>query len=252
MTPSRPAPPGPPARSALFLDVDGALLDIASTPGAVIAPLDVIELIGRLTEALGGALALLSGRAIIDLDRIFAPLRIPCAGVHGAELRIGERERVAVPVDHRFLAEARDTLGAFSRSHPWTLLEDKGIALALHTRHAPDVSAEAGTLVAGLAARSHGRFAMQRGKHVHELKPALANKGAALSTFMREPPFHGRVPIVVGDDLTDAYAFRAARDLGGVSIAIGADAPPATMRLRTPADCRQWLSDWVDAARSAR
>jgi len=240
-----PSLPAGPSGWALFLDIDGALLDLAATPGAVVATPDTLSLIDGLARSLGGAIAMLSGRSIDDLDRIFEPVRLPCAGVHGAELRLGNRQRVAVPVDRDFLVQARREAAGFVQEHPGTLLEDKGVALALHTRHAIGAFDEASRLLSSLAARSAGRFSVQGGKHVHELKPALANKGAALLTFMAESPFLGRRPLVFGDDLTDADAFRAALTLGGVSVGVGADAPPASFRLDTPSDCRRWLRDWV-------
>jgi len=233
------------ARWALFLDVDGGLLELQPTPGDVVASPEVIDLLGRLHQELGGAIAFLSGRAIEDLDRLFHPLRLPCAGAHGVERRSSGGVSHTFPSDEAFLAHARQALGEFVRRHPGSLLEDKGVALALHTRRSPRVRREAATVVLSLADMSAGRYAVQRGKEVFELKPLAVNKGTALAAFMAEAPFKGRRPVVTGDDLTDAYAFRAAADLDGVSVAIGPEAPSAMFRLADPAECRGWLSGWL-------
>ena len=242
-----PVLPGPKVRWAAFLDVDGGLLDLEATPGEVVVPPDVIELVERLQRVLGGALALLSGRAIADLDRLFHPLRLPCAGTHGAERRSMDGETYGAPSDRVFLAHARVVLGQFASTHPGTLVEDKEVALALHTRRSPGARREAATVVMSLAELSDGRYGVQRGKEVFELKPRAADKGTALSAFMAEPPFAGRRPVVTGDDLTDADAFRAAALLDGISVAIGSDAPSAMFRLADPADCRNWLG-WLLAS----
>ena len=227
---------------ALFIDVDGSLLEFRPTPAAVFAPLDVRRLIVHLQRALDGALAVLSGRTLNDLDRIFHPLRLPGAGIHGIQRRAVDGRLHQQPVDRRVLDAARPELERFVAMHPGALLEDKGHALALHTRRLPQAGPAAAELVARLAAASNGAFRSLPGKHVAELRPAVADKGDALAAFMAEPPFAGRRPLMIGDDLTDADAFREVRARGGLAIAVGDDAPEADLRLASPADCRAWLA----------
>ena len=239
------APAGPPGSidgMALFIDVDGSLLEFRPTPGAVFAPLNVRRLVAHLQRHLDGALAVLSGRSLTDLDRIFHPLRLPGAGVHGIQRRDADGRLHQRTVDRRILDAARPELERFVAMHPVALLEDKIQSLAMHTRRAPEAGAAAAELVAGLAASSGGGFRALPGKHVAELRPAIADKGDALAAFMAEPPFVGRRPVMIGDDVTDADAFREVRRRGGLSIAVGDDAPAADVRLAAPADCRAWLA----------
>lgn len=231
---------------ALFLDVDGVLLDLAPTPSGVVASAGVIDLLERLVAGFDGAVALISGRAIDDLDRIFQPLRLPSAGVHGGERRTRDGVRHAIPIDRRFLAHAEVILGDFVSAHEGALLEPKGLSVAVHTRLARDAQPGAAALVAALAAESGGGFVMQGGQDVHELKPISANKGRALAEFMAESPFRSRRPVAVGDDLTDADAFAEAEMRGGVSVAVGPHAPAAMIRLDSARDARHWLRRWLD------
>jgi trehalose 6-phosphate phosphatase len=237
----------PPARDdcALFLDVDGSLLDIAQTPGEVAVGSDLIGLLTEAQYVFGGALALLSGRTIDDLDRLFHPLRLPCAGVHGSERRSACGRRWDLDPDRAFLEFARPVLKDVARRHEGVLLEDKRVALALHTRKARAARREAASVALSLAEGSAGSFVLQWGKEVFELKPAAADKGSALAAFMSEEPFLGRRPVVTGDDATDADAFRCAASLDGISIAVGSDAPAAMYRLPNPATCRDWLRQWI-------
>lgn len=237
---------------ALFLDIDGTLLEIRNVPGMVIAPPELVELLKQLQETLDGALALISGRALEDIDRIFQPLRMPCAGVHGAQMRADGLE-FATPIgDAEFLAQARLKLDEFHAAHPGTLVEDKLISLALHTRMAPEAQPRAQQLVCDLADASGGRYKMLRGKAVNELIPAGIDKGRALELLLATPPFRGRAPVMIGDDVTDEPAFRSAERHGGIAIAIGAGAPDAGHRLDTVADCRRWLRDLLTARTAAR
>lgn len=239
---SLPADPPAPGRDwALFLDVDGTLLELRNTPGQVYASRDLVRLLLALQGWFDGAVALLSGRTIEDLDRIFHPLRLPCAGVHGAECRNPDGSVHRVAVDRGLLDDAHAMLAAFVRRHPGALVEDKGTAIALHTRLAPAATAEAAGVVAALADASRGRFGLQLGKFVAELKPAGTDKGNALTALLREGAFAGRRPLAIGDDATDARAFEVARQLGGRAIGVGSAATGADHVLPTPAACRRWL-----------
>ncbi len=232
---------------AFFLDVDGTLLDIAEAPDRVSVPERVVDLLAQLSARADGALALVSGRSIRDLDCLLAPLRLPCAGLHGAERRDHEG-RVHRPRVNDALDEARSVLADFCGVHPGTLLEDKGAALALHYRQAPQAEAAARLAVDSLLARLAPDFTLQQGKCVFELKPAGASKAHAICDFMAEPPFAGRVPVFVGDDVTDEDGFRAVNAHGGLSVRVGAAAiTAARATLDGVADVLDWLSGWAAA-----
>jgi trehalose 6-phosphate phosphatase len=236
---------------AFFLDVDGTLLDIAAAPDRVLVPTRVVTVLASLASGAGGAVALVSGRPIDDLDRLLAPLRLPCAGLHGAERRdtAGRLHRHRV---NGTLDPARTVLGAFCRDHPGTLLEDKGAALALHYRGAPDTEEAARLTVRALLAGLTPHFALQEGKYVLEIKPAGANKARAIREFMAEQPFAGRVPVFVGDDVTDEDGFREVNGLGGISVKVGAAARTAAGSALAGVDeVLDWLAGWARSAERA-
>lgn len=247
----------PPAQAdwSYFLDVDGTLIEIADRPEAVHVPQALISLLGTLHETVGGACALVSGRSIAELDRLFAPLRLPTSGLHGVEWRdaTGQMHHATTngassedyDLLHHALDAARDALAQFMADHPTLRLEDKGKALALHYRAAPvlaqDVIAATNAIVA-----NHPGLVAQQGKMVVELKPAGIDKGLAVMRYVAQAPFNGRRPVFVGDDLTDEYGFRAVNELGGVSVCIGDRAPSsAQWRLHSVDEARRWLGNLV-------
>lgn len=209
------------ARRALFLDVDGTLIEIERHPDEARAAPQLKRLLAAVSATLGGALALVSGRSIASLDRIFAPLCLPTAGLHGLERR-DAAGRAHYPNGYADrIAAARSSLVDFVQSEPGLLLEDKGAALALHYRNAPAL-AEACRRRIELARAAAGEdFHVQHGKMVYELKPSGQDKGTAVTAFMGEPPFAGRQPVFIGDDVTDEDGFRAVNALGGHSIRVG-------------------------------
>lgn len=217
---SRTAPPPlAPDATALFLDVDGVLLDFAAHPDAVRVPAALVARLDALHAALGGALALVSGRSIDTLDALFSPLRLPCAGLHGLERR--HRGEVArMQADTEALAAVRDAARRVVARYPGAVCEDKGIALALHWRAEPLAAADLQALASSAAMQLPG-YHLQAGDHVVELKPASADKGAAIEAFLHEPPFRGRMPVFAGDDLTDEHGFDVVNTHGGVSILVG-------------------------------
>lgn len=228
---------------ALFLDVDGTLLEIAARPQAVSVPDDLRARLRALFLACGGAVALVSGRAIADLDALFAPLTLPSAGLHGFERRgaSGAYRRRPLP-STAALEVAREAMSHLARRHSGLLVEDKQFGLALHYRAAPrledTVIGEMEEVAAGVA----GDLELQRGKMVVELRPVGATKAHALASFLEEPPFAGRVPIFVGDDLTDEPAFDLVNRLGGLSVIVNAARPSAARaRLEDVAAVRGWL-----------
>jgi trehalose 6-phosphate phosphatase len=212
-----PAPPALDLDHALFLDMDGTLAPIEATPDAVAFRADRAILLDRLQLALGGALAILSGRTLADIDRVLGPGRAAGA-IHGLVRRLpGGRL-----LDHEAgpgLAQARATLQALPAAYPGVILEDKGLSLAVHFRQVPDVGQTICAAVAAIAAETG--MSQQAGDMVCELRTPGPDKGAALAAFMAEPPFAGRIPVAVGDDLTDEHAFRAAEELGGFGVLVG-------------------------------
>jgi trehalose 6-phosphate phosphatase len=227
---------------AILLDVDGTLLDIAPTPGSVHASDSLRDTLARLRERSGGALALISGRPIAELDRIFAPLRLPAIGGHGAELRLsagaGTIRREAAPLDPRL----KRRLIEIAAAHPGVAVEDKRFSVALHYRQAPEQGEKLRNAIAALAAESTpGAFEILEGKAVIEIKQPGFDKGTALRELMAHAPFAGRRPVFIGDDVTDEAAFAVLPEFNGVGISVGRDFPGVVARLPSPRDVRTWL-----------
>jgi trehalose 6-phosphate phosphatase len=213
------------AEWALFLDVDGTLLEIAPTPDATTVPAGLKELLGSLRGRARGALALISGRSLAQIDELFAPLCLPAAGLHGLERRTAAGVRQDAHTMHEFPLTARRYLAQMVGRYPRLLLEDKGATLALHYRMAPDLQQVAQETMETALKRAGPGYALLAGKMVVELKPASISKSHAIAAFMSEPPFHGRTPIFVGDDHTDEAGFEYVNRVGGLSIQIGAKPP---------------------------
>jgi trehalose 6-phosphate phosphatase len=210
---------------AMFLDVDGTLLEFAQRPDAVVPSTRLPDILVRLDVALGGALALISGRAVKDLDRIFDPLRLPSGGQHGLERRDAGGRLHKADLAHT-LDDIRPQLRDFTDHHDGTLLEDKGSALALHYRLAPSAEAAAHALVDRLVSERDDLHFLA-GKMVFEIKSHTVDKGVTIARFMAEPPFAGRLPVFLGDDVTDEDGFRFVNHAGGVSIRVGETAASA-------------------------
>jgi trehalose 6-phosphate phosphatase len=208
---------------ALFLDVDGTLLEIAETPQSVRVPPALKELLVSLSFRLGGALALVSGRTLNDLDHLFAPLRFCAAGVHGWERRDVTGRVIRPQLDPNRLDLARELLRKFAARHEGLMLEDKGHGLALHFRRAPQLSADVCEQVAEACRLIGSAFTVQAGKCVFEIRPAGCTKGTSIRAFMQQPPFLDRLPVYIGDDLTDEDAFAIVNEIGGISIRVGDD-----------------------------
>ena len=234
------------ANWAFFLDLDGTLLEIAETPDAVDADYSELALVGRLSRAAGGAVAVISGRPITRIDEILSPLVVPAAGQHGAERRDakGERHRHRFPVKR--LKPVAGGIRSFAARHQGLVFEDKGASVALHYRLAPQLATAAHAKVREAAEPLGDQVEVQDGKMVVELKPAGCDKGKAIAEFMREAPFMGRVPVFLGDDVTDEYGFRVVNAMGGYSIKIGEGESAARWRLPNPAAARAWLAQWID------
>ena len=249
--PPRPAPPQVAGDWALFLDVDGCLLDFALAPDAVVVPDALLAQLATLARRLHGAVALVSGRSLASLDALFAPLHLPAAGLHGLERRSDLRtlRAPAAPPALRGIQErARQVVAEF----PGALVEDKGVALGLHWRGAPAAAPALQALAEDALPQLDG-YRLQHGDHVVELRPAVGDKGAAIADLLEEPPFHGRLPVFVGDDLTDESGFALVNALGGISVLVGAREPSeARHALADPRAVRAWLATAVaHAARVA-
>jgi trehalose 6-phosphate phosphatase len=226
---------------ALFLDVDGTIVEIAATPSAVRVPTCTIAALANAHHRLDGAVALVSGRGLADLDRLFAPLRLPAAGAHGAERRTWDGHVHTTP-DASSLAAAEQLLARWAMAHEGALLERKHGALALHYRNVPWLEPAARVAVAAAAAAVGPAFHVQPGKKVLEIKAAAVGKGRAIAEFMAERPFACRKPVFVGDDLTDEDGFEIVNGLGGHSIAVGAvRATHARWRVDDEAQVLRWL-----------
>jgi trehalose 6-phosphate phosphatase len=234
--------PAPSLDYCLFLDVDGTLLDIADTPSGVLVDAELKSLLAAVARRLEGAVALVSGRSIEAVDRLFDPLVLPAAGLHGLERRTaaGEKKIHGTPDGAPTLAAARAALAAFVSTHPNTLFEDKGRALALHFRLAPEFETSARQAVQAAVRELGDAYHVQEGKMVLEIKPAAATKATAVEAFLLEPPFLDRTPVFVGDDLTDQAGFRAVEAAGGISIGVGYRVQ-GQWRLENPAAVRRWL-----------
>ena len=222
--------------------MDGTLLEIAPTPDAVRVDDHLTQLLGDVAHALDGAVALVSGRAIAALDQLFAPRRWPAAGLHGLERRdAGGRLHRHAPARQR-LDRARLTMLYLAARTPGILLEDKGVAIAVHYRAAPEIEPTLRRTLAEVAAELAPDYHLLEGKQVFELKPAAATKADAVRAFMNEAPFAGRRPIYVGDDVTDLDGFAAVERVGGLSVAVG-DRVHAQSRVASPRDVRALLAD---------
>jgi trehalose 6-phosphate phosphatase len=227
---------------ALFLDVDGTLLDLAAAPDKVEVPNDLLRSLDALHCILGGAIAFVSGREIAVLDHLFAPLRLPAAGQHGAELRDSAGGEIigAGPPPH--LAQLVARLNDFTASRPGLLVEDKGASVAVHYRQAPRYRGELQQFIQTAIAENGEDMEMLQAQMAVDIKRRSVNKGHAVAWFMSRPPFRGRVPVFVGDDLTDEDGFDAVTARAGHAIQIGtARACVASWHAPTPSDLRLWL-----------
>lgn len=229
-------------RCAFFFDLDGTLAEIQPRPDQVFIPPGTLHALGRL-QASGMPVAIISGRRLEDLDRLLAPLRLPAAGVHGAERRGGNGQLLQLSLDHGALQQVQRELVQACAPYPGLYLENKGVAFALHFRQAPELETTA-RLLAERVARQHAEWlAVQPGKCVFELKPKGASKGEVIRAFMAEPPFEGRQPLFIGDDLTDEAGFAVVNGLGGYTYKVGSGPTIAGQRLESVAAVENWLGD---------
>lgn len=245
-SPLRPPPPLLDDACALFLDVDGTLIEFAERPDAVALLPEVREAIGRIGDRLQGAVALVSGRPLAQLDALFAPLNLPAAGLHGHQLRDATgtlHDAAGDGTTSGWLHGLHQQAMQFAHGNPGVLVEDKGPSLALHWRAAPEAAARVRAF-ADLHLRGNAGYRLQPGDHVVEFVPVGSDKGRAVQQMMQQLPFRGRLPVFVGDDLTDEHGFAAANALQGWSVLVGERTPSAAVfRLKDIRSVHAWLRE---------
>jgi trehalose 6-phosphate phosphatase len=235
------------AESAILLDIDGTLLDLAPTPREVWVPSGLTTTLRTLHQRTAGALALVSGRSINDIDLIFAPDAFPAIGGHGAEMRLSadaEAETTRIPPIDK---ELKRRLATIAKLSPGILLEDKGYSLALHYRlapHAENAIYEAVSLIR--ADLPNAPIEVLPGKCVCEIKQAGFDKASGVRALMGQAPFKGRRPIFIGDDVTDESVFAIMPDLGGIAFSVGRRAQGVAGCFEKPRDVRAWLARLID------
>lgn len=234
--------PAAPGRTALFLDIDGTLLDIAPLPDAVAVPATLIETLRRLHAALDGAVAFVSGRMLEEIDRLFVPLRFDAAAEHGAVLRLGGVEQDQPEVDAAVLA-IREAAEDFVARRPGLMFEAKRHCFAVHYRLCPERQHEIRRFLAAAIAPFEGRFELLAGKMVWEVRPRGVSKGAAIARMLEHAPYRGRHPVFAGDDRTDEDGFAFVTRAGGTGLRVGNGPPGSTERvLASPGALRAWLA----------
>src|SRR2546423_4866225 len=234
------------SETAILLDIDGTLLDLMPAPREVWVPPGLAKTLTRLLERTSGALALVSGRSLNDIDLIFAPEQFPAVGGHGAEMRLeSDSEAVAIhapPMDK----ELKRRLAAIAKLSPGILLEDKGYSLALHYRLAPHAEKAIYAAVSLIRADlPNAPIEVMPGKCVCEIKHSGFNKASGVIELMTHDPFKGRRPIFIGDDVTDESVFAIMPELRGLAFSVGRRAKGVVSHFDEPRDVRQWLARLV-------
>lgn len=203
------------------MDIDGTLIELAERPDEVVVSTGLPETLNRLSQRLDGAVALVTGRRLDDIDRLLGRLPIAAAGQHGLERRDAAGHRTTHVVDRTLMATIANRLQGFAAGQPGTEVEDKGLTVALHYRRAPDAEEAARRFVKEALRGVGDALSLHDGKKVLEVKPFGVDKGTAVREMMAAPPFAGRTPVFIGDDVTDEDGFAAVNDLDGISIEVG-------------------------------
>lgn len=219
---------------ALFLDIDGTLIDLAPTPEAIVIPASLAPTIQSVQHFLGGAVAAVSGRTMAEIDNVFAPLKLPCAGEHGSTIRLADGSIKTASKECKFPHEIYLKACAITKHWSGVLVEEKTYGICLHYRQAPDYSDRVRALAEELLGDLPG-FSVLRANMALELRHHDLNKGSALEFFMTTPTFKGRTPVFIGDDVTDEDGFRAAEKAGGYGLHVN------TCFAGAPANVRAWL-----------
>ena len=206
----------------MFLDLDGTLLDIAAAPDRVVIPPRLTDALARVHAGLGGALAVVSGRSLDDVDRLLAPLRVPVAAEHGAIIRLPSGAFDRIPATRRPSRQWIGQLRAATRDWSGILVEEKMYSVALHYRLAPHRKSALRQLAMSLVRSAPARFELLTAKKAFEVRPKGVTKGRAVEVLMNQEPFRARQPVFVGDDVTDEDGMEAAVRLGGLGLTVGA------------------------------
>lgn len=229
---------------AIFLDFDGTLVDIAERPDAVLVEPDLPGVLRRLSERTSGALAIVSGRTVAEIDHFLGMASLDICGMHGIERRIdGDFSRPPGLVE---IAPQIEGLRRAFADRPGVLVEDKRIGVALHWRMAPEAEADALAAMEKLAGELGPGYRVQDGKSVREIVPAASGKGGAVKALMERAPYRGRIPLFAGDDRTDEHGFEAVNGLGGISIKLGPGETLAGYRVPDAGAFRDLLRGWAE------
>jgi trehalose 6-phosphate phosphatase len=238
------------AECALFIDIDGTLLDMAPSPDQVMVPPGLVQTLSRLTKNFGGAIALITGRRVADADRFFAPLRLVTSGVHGTEARTqagGNIAMLAPPAPAGLLQAVKE----MARLSPGILVEVKGAGIAVHYRHAPKMRATIELELERIAGQWDD-FDLRSGRKVLDLIPKCCSKGTGLKSLMRLPAFHNRRPVMIGDDHGDEPAMLEAQRLGGIGLRVaGEHFRRKSADFDSAASVRRWLAALATQPRPA-
>jgi len=232
---------------AFLLDIDGTLLDLAPTPNEVVVPPGLAETLSGLHMRTDGALALVSGRSLADIDSIFRPMLLPAVGGHGAEMRLSiDSEAVAAhapPLDK----DLKKRFSAIGRLDPRIIVEDKGYSVALHFRQAPNFERTIYEAVSAIRADlPEASIDVLPGKSVCEIKNSGISKATGVMELLKHEPFVGKRPIFIGDDVTDESVFAIMPDLKGISFSVSRHAHGVDGYFAMPTDVRSWLATLLD------
>jgi trehalose 6-phosphate phosphatase len=226
---------------ALLLDVDGTILDTAATPRSVVVPDSLLSSLERLYVKSGGAVAFVSGRVIANVDRLFAPLRLPAIGGHGAQIRFAGNGRTRSRHAELIGQDCRRQVAAVASADPRIFVENKGASLAIHYRLAPEMEKPLKSKIATIVSQTEDLELME-GKAVIEIKSRRFSKGTAVRELMTNPPFASRKPIFIGDDVTDETVFAELPAYGGIGYSVERFMTGATGMFGSPAEVREWLA----------
>jgi trehalose 6-phosphate phosphatase len=230
---------------ALFLDVDGTLLDLAARPDDVVTPPNLISTLKRAENTLGGALALISGRSIDDVDRIFAPLRLRMSGVHGAEIRFDPDAPTIATTMGDLPKSLLAALERAIRPFPGVFVEDKRFSFTVHYRLAPSAEQPLRSIVQQLIESTSIGVEIMDAHYAIEIKNPSFDKGGAIAAFLSTPTFYERTPIFIGDDTTDESGFALVTSRGGLAYSVGSPRAGAIVGFPGPPAVREWLAEFA-------
>ena len=237
---------------ALFLDVDGTLLDLAERPGLVVMPVGLVATLKNAERKLAGALALISGRAIDDLDRLFEPLSLRASGVHGAEMRFDPGgPTTSAPARTELPQSLVKALTRALAAFPGVFVENKRFSISVHYRLAPAAEQPVRETVMRLVDSLRPPVELMDAHCAIELKAPGFDKGGAIAAFLATPPFRGRAPVFVGDDATDESGFAVVTARGGSAYSVGRLRPGAIGAFREPQAVRDWLAEFAGRGEGA-